>query len=183
MFSTTNKAQKCRVWCECLKKPCHRIWSITLSGGRLGAEGTCNFQVEWWDWLAAHFLSCDPGPASYCTPCTKWSSISAQWRRPFCARLFPPPTVLLIIEEEKILKIGAFHKNPTATWKPTLRVLWLQYWYFKLSRRRIHWILEVIAHILWRQRVFVNFSWHMQISKILFHWYKTQLIESFTQLN
>ena len=74
---------------QCLKKPCHRIWSITLSGGRLGAEGTCNFQVEWWDWLAAHFLSCDPGPASYCTPCTKWSSISAQWRRPFCARLFP----------------------------------------------------------------------------------------------
>ena len=40
-----NRAQKCCVWCECLKTPRHWICSITLSDcGRLGAEGTCNFR-------------------------------------------------------------------------------------------------------------------------------------------
>ena len=148
-----NKAQKCPVSCKCLKNLAIEFGQSLCQVADLVLKGHVISGGEWWDWLAAHFLSCDPGPASYCTPCTKWSSISAQWRRPFCARLFPPAAVLLIMEKEKNSKfchmMELFNMNPTATWKPTLRVLWLQDWYFKLSPRRIHWNLEVFAHISW----------------------------------
>ena len=109
---------------------------------------------EWWDWLAAHFLSCDPGPASYCTPLHQMIINLRPMKAPILLAPFSPPaTVLLRMEEEKNSKfchmMELFNLNPTATWKPTLRVLWLQDWYFKLSPRRIHWNLEVFAHISW----------------------------------
>ena len=108
MFSTTNKAQKCRVWCECLKKPCHRIWSITLSGGRLGAEGTCNFR--WSDGIG---LPHTFYPATQALPHTAPPAPNDHQSPPnegahFARAFFPSPTVLLIMEEEKILKFGAF---------------------------------------------------------------------------
>ena len=99
-------AQKCRVWCERLKKPCHWIWSITLSGGRLGAEGTCNFR--WSDGIG---LPHTFYPATQALPHTAPPAPNDHQSPPnegahFASAFFPSPTVLLIMEEEKTLNFA-----------------------------------------------------------------------------
>ena len=86
-----NKAQKCRVWCECPKTPRHWIWSITLSGGRLGAEGTCNFRWRVMGLACRTLFILRPRPCLILHPLHQMIINLRPMKAPILRAPFPPP--------------------------------------------------------------------------------------------
>ena len=117
MFSTTNKAQKCRVWCNALKNLAIEFGQSHCQVADLVLKG--HVISKWSDGIG---LPHTFYPATQALPHTAPPAPNDHQSPPnegayFARAFFPSPTVLLIMEEEKTLNFArwSFSYEPTAT--------------------------------------------------------------------